>query len=132
MIKGDPNFAPLKTYLDKYKPNKEEIRYAKYMESKNREIVQVLEKLKGIKDKELVDIIAEYKEFSHVTSADHIPDALMTIARKEKEVKDFAAQDKKIENLIKTKYPLVGDYTPYNSKVQELVYYVNAKYEEKP
>lgn len=132
MIKGDTNFAPLKNYLDKYKPNKEEIKFAKQMEAKNQEVVWVLEKLKGIKDKELVDIIAEYKKFSDAGSTKHIPEALMTIAKKEKEVKDFAAQDKKVENLIKTKYPLIERYTSHDSHVQELIYYVNAKYEEKP
>lgn len=132
MIKGDTNFAPLKNYLDKYKPNKEEIKFAKRMEAKNQAVVWVLEKLKGIKDKELVDIIAEYKKFSDAGSTKHIPEALMTIAKKEKEVKDFAAQDKKVENLIKTKYPLIERYTSHDSHVQELIYYVNAKYEEKP
>lgn len=131
MVEGDKNFSPLKDWLDKFKPSKKELNYAKMLKGKNSDWVTTLSLIKGIDDPELVDIVKEYKELEHNISV--FPSTLLKKVNEEKAVKDFVAQDEAVTKLLRKTYPLfvsAGGRYGDKKEAQEFVFYLNVKYKE--
>ena len=130
MVSGDKNYSPLKEWMDKFKPGVKEMNYAKGMKEKNRSEVDLMIDAKGIKDKQLADIAKEYRANSN--SMKCVPEALLAKINDTQELKDFCARDGEIADLIKTTYPLLRELKySYSGMKQEIVFYLNAKFEQK-
>lgn len=132
MIDGNSNFSSFKDWVDNYVPTAKEIHYAKRQKSTNSDLVNNLEKAKGIKDSLLNDIVKEYKTIEK-SSSGSIPEVLLKKVNQTQEVKDFVQLDSDIKKLVKTLYPLMVEFEGYTrlKNVEEIVYYLNAKFETK-
>jgi len=128
MIEGDANFAPLRDWLKKWKPSKNEINQAKNHKSNHslNQYYNLLSGLKGIEDERVEEWLKEYKTCYGV--AVMLPLALKSKTLEEKEVKDFVALNTKMEALFKTKYPLLEEVLNVYRNKDEVVFYMNAKY----
>lgn len=128
MVQGDKNYAPLKDWLEAYKPSKTDILIAKAKAAANHELGETVAKLKGIKDKFLTDMADEYKALSKHSKA--IPMLIANKIGELKEIKDFKMCDTEFGKKVKTEYPLLRDLS-YCTNWAELSFYVNAKYSDK-
>lgn len=133
MIDGDKNYSPLSDWLDAWKPTNKEINYVKFLSSTNKVVVDSIKSAKDIKDDELNEIIKEYRSIEK-HGIQGLPEMLHVKVAEEKEVKEFVEQDENVAKLIKRTYPLLeecfnGYYRP--KQIQEIVYYLNAKFEAK-
>jgi len=133
MVQDDANFSPLKDWLDAYKADSAAINYAKRSVSINCDEINILDGINGIRDKFLTDMIAEYEKMhaSLVSNSGKrtIPEVFLKVANELPEVKDFMEKDGQLQKLIKEKYALLLDFSRYSSYKEELVFYINAKYE---
>lgn len=128
MVQGDKNFSPFKDWLDNFKPNKQETDWLKYTRAINLDAMKVISKLKGLKDKTLISLIKEYEAFGKAVD---FPVLLKEKFRNSDEVKDFIARDLDVASLIASEYPLIRDVSSSSRNLDELAYYINAKFKEK-
>jgi hypothetical protein len=128
MVEGDPNFMTVEHWLSKFKPTKLHVDVAKRLLSKNSEIYDTLKGLGGIEDAFLSDMMKEYSVNSKTGRVDRLPSLLSDKIAEIEEVKQFVANDEKLTEIMKNKYPLIRDMR-YTQCAEELVYYINAKYE---
>lgn len=127
MVQGDKNYAPLKEWLDSYKPSKTDILISKRKASKQMEIGEVISKLKDIKDKFLVEMGEEYRALRKLDSS-KLPGLIANRIGELQEIKDFVANDTEFGKLIRSDYPLLKEIG-YCTNWTELSFYANAKYE---
>lgn len=131
MVKGNKHFIPLADWIEKFKPSAEAISFSKYMGSKNRDLMDTVIHLKGLEDPFLIEMIEEYKNFNK-NSIGCLPKALTVGLKDCKEVLEFKQKDYKLEQLLKSEYPLVQVVDRHRAwERNELVYYINAKYKAK-
>jgi hypothetical protein len=128
MVKGDKNFSPLEDWLKAYKPSKDSVTRVKYDMARNNESVELIKRLKDIKDPFLVYMVGEYGSLK--SKVGRVPEILAEKIRATKEVKDFVALDKKLGKVMNSEYPLV-DELKYSQNKAEIVFYVNAKFASK-
>lgn len=126
MVQGDPNYKPLKEWLDAWKPDCSAINKAKHDCATNKRYIDTLEKLGAVKDKFLVEMVKEYSKLDH----NSLPEILLAKTLETKEVQDFKLKDAKLGESISKHYPLFDHINDYNMPVSEMVWYVNAKFDE--
>jgi Histidine kinase-, DNA gyrase B-, and HSP90-like ATPase len=126
MISEDSNFTPLFAYLKTYKVTKDNIASLKAEAAKNREMIDKLKKVSGIKQKFLNQMIKEYE--SHSYKGGFVPKMLKGAIGKVDEVEEFKADDSKLSDELKNRYPLLKQlYWHGKVEQEEVAYYINAK-----
>lgn len=122
-IKGDANFKPLSEWLTKFKPTKDIISSLKNEKATQHTIISEIKKLKGLTDKTVKDMVAEYATLQ----SKHIPDMLKRLIGDLDEVKTFVKDEAEFIKLIDKKYSLLN-HIEWNNKISdELVSYMNSK-----
>jgi hypothetical protein len=71
-------------------------------------------------------MVKEYSKLDH----NSLPEILLAKTLETKEVQDFKLKDAKLGELISKHYPLFDHINDYNMPVSEMVWYVNAKFDE--
>jgi hypothetical protein len=131
MVQGDTNFIPLADWLAKFKPTKDVINSVKRLEvSRNNDSIRLLNRMKDIKDKFLIEMVDEYKTFCN-GKATTLPKILEKQVTELKEIKDFNAKDESFAKHLKSQYPLLEEIGTSARYPDELTIYVNAKYTAK-
>lgn len=130
MIKGSKSFTLLSDWLDNYKPTKEAVAWAQKSAAKNKDVVEVLARLKGIDDEFLVEMIEEYREIEK-TKHSFVPEVLINKMKDNKELKDFTKKDETLTKLMKSEYPIVQELGKYCTFKDDMVFYINAKFNSK-
>jgi hypothetical protein len=136
-VKDNANFLPFSEWIAKFKPTDKQMAYVKMMEGKNTSVMSILSKLKGLKDKFILEMIEEYKgAVRNDFSGDPVPKMFLELIKNSEEYKEFVNKDGKLKDLIGSKYRLLSmldDY--YFSKstkyAEEIVIYMNAKHKAK-
>lgn len=134
IVKVEANFTPLADWLKNFKPSKKQLAYVKMTAAKNNETMELISRLKGIKNKFLVEMIDEYKGIvRNNLSVDPLPDMLVNLVKETSEYKEFQKKDETLSKLIKEKYALLNAVDSYNVRRgvldAEMTFYINAKKE---
>lgn len=125
-VEDDKNFSPLTDYLANYNPTLKAIRWVMSDLSKNSDDVSVVNSLKDLDDDFLVEMGREYKDIQK--NCGHVPSILASKIVKLDEVKEFAKKDTELTKLISEQYPLIRALHSGSRNIDELTFYINAKY----
>jgi len=126
LVTNDSNFSPLNNYISNFKPNTKEYNGIKIRFRNNIDEIERIKKLKGLKDKFLIEMV---KEYENIVTASRLPDILFNIFKDDKEVKDFTKRDKTLTETLTNKYLLLDSIYSYRHNLgDEIVIYMNAKY----
>jgi len=126
-VKNDSNFISLESYLKNYKLSKQDIINIKFECATHVNTMKYLNKLDGIKDKYLIDMISEY-DFILKNFTEKVPSIIKNLFPKIDEIEQFKTNDKMLDTKFKTKYPLLDCIDKYNTKLyNEVVHYINSK-----
>lgn len=135
-VECNDKFMPLADFLKTWKPKKEEMGNVKYLDAKNTEVMRVLAVLNDVEDKFLDEMITEYKIIEKAAKKKRddggftLPEILINKIKESDDFKEFAKNDKKLEEVLAKKYPLIATINDWRvEKVKdEITLYLNAKH----
>jgi hypothetical protein len=131
LVQGDPNFLPLKDWINKFKPTKKHISYAKSMAAANGEVMKLVSSLEDLQDSFLEEMAKEYKALGK-KEIEVLPEILMAKVKETDEYKEFEKSDKKLAETLRDKYPLLQDIYYYGHRHRgDVTIYINAKHKVK-
>ena len=130
-VKGDKNFIPLDKWMATWKPTKADLNSVKRIHvSDNDDVMNLLKRVPGIKDKILSEMVDEYTDMMKTKLAE-LPEILKKQVLEMKEIKEFKDKDVKFTKHVKVEYPLLEEMRTHTPHTSELTIYINAKYATK-
>lgn len=129
-IKNDPNFSSLEIYLANYSACEKSLMYVKSRNAQNKKYMGKVKNIKQIDDPFLTTMLEEYKDLDNgAKMLEYVPGLLIEKIKKSQEMVLFLKNDDKLSTIMDKKYPLVTEIHSTSFNTNELMFYINAKYQ---
>ena len=124
----DSKFIKLDDWLKAYLPTDNDIVYAMCRFAKNTSFIDDIKNAKGLQDLFLTKMIKKYEFITNPSLKKSLPDMIFSLVKDHKSVLEFVAENKTLTERATNMYPLVKEVYSASRCLDEIVIYMNAKY----